>query len=152
AEDRALNKPITRKALESGSLPSFSGSPVSVAAWLDDGEHYLQTREGRLCKVHARTGRAQPFHDPEKLAGALASLPGIGKETADDLARQTTFRMNPQRTGALFDHDNDLYFATFDGSKAVRLTKTPAPEELTSFSPDGQFVAFVRDHNLYVVD
>jgi dipeptidyl-peptidase-4 len=45
-----------------------------------------------------------------------------------------------------------LYFATFDGTRAVRLTSTPGQEELTSFSPNGEFVAFVRDNNLYVVD
>ena len=60
--------------------------------------------------------------------------------------------MNPQRTGALFEHENDLYYCNLDGTKPVRLTKTPGREELVSFSPNGQLVAFVRDHNLYVVD
>src|SRR5262249_3506110 len=70
--------------------------------------------------------------------------------------------------------ENDLYFATlvlWEGeapaepckkgsagaspsrlSKAVRLTKSPGAKELVSFSPNGEFVAFVRDNNLFVVD
>ncbi|MHC4326369.1 MAG: beta-propeller domain-containing protein, partial [Planctomycetota bacterium] len=49
-------------------------------------------------------------------------------------------------------HENDLYYCTLDGKKAVRLTSSPGREELSSFDPNGKFVAFVRDKNLYVVD
>src|SRR5262249_45579838 len=47
AEDRKLNKPITYEAVYGGgSGPglSFAGSPASGQTWLDDGEHYVQTR------------------------------------------------------------------------------------------------------------
>ena len=52
----------------------------------------------------------------------------------------------------LFEHDDDLYYARFDGTPAVRLTRSPGEKELATFSPDGRFVAFVRAGNLYVVD
>jgi dipeptidyl aminopeptidase/acylaminoacyl peptidase len=132
--------------------PNFAGSPVSGITWLEDGEHFLQVKDGRLYKVHARSGRAQPFHDPDKLAAGLGSLPTIPRATARMLAGGTSFHMNPQRTGALFEHDNDIYYCNFDGTHAVRLTRTPGAEELPEFSPDGRFVSFVRDNNLYVVD
>jgi dipeptidyl-peptidase-4 len=152
-EERKPKKPITfNEVYGSGPRPNLNGSPISVQAWLDDGEHFLQVRAGRLYKVEALTGRLQPFHDPVKMAQGLASLPTIGKGTARELARSTTFHMNSQRTGALFEYEDDLYYARFDGTQAVRLTKTPGKKELASFSPDGRLVAFVRDHNLYVVD
>src|SRR5262249_43146493 len=111
-----------------------------------------QVKEGRLLKVHALTGRSQPFYDPEKLAQGLASLPAIGKEAAASLARSPALRMNPQRTGALFERGGDLYYCNLDGTQPTRLTKSPGNKELASFSPNGEFVAFVRDNNLYVVD
>jgi len=156
-EDRKRNRVITLETLLAKEPLNLSGNavggnPVARLTWLDDGEHYLQVRQGRLYKVHARSGRSAPFHDPAKMAQGLRSLASLDKDDADSLARQTSFRMNPERSGALFEHDGDLYFATFDGSTAVRLTKTPGEEELASFSPDGRFVAFVRDYNLYVVD
>jgi dipeptidyl aminopeptidase/acylaminoacyl peptidase len=168
-EERTMNKPVSYEAVYGGGRPlSFEGSPVTGLIWLDDDEHFLQVKEGRLYKVRALTGRAEPFHDPEKMARALSALPTISKQNAETLARgvtpmagfgrrrggggQPVFHMNPQRTGALFEVANDLYYCPFDGGKAVRLTKTPAREELVTFSPNGQFVAFVRDHNLYVVD
>jgi dipeptidyl aminopeptidase/acylaminoacyl peptidase len=162
-EDRQTGKPLTFDAVYGHGRPlDFNGSPVGESrgrfgrggglTWLDDGEHFLQTKDGRLYKVHARTGRPQPFFDPDLLAKAFGALPAVGRERARALVRRPGQNMNPQRTGALFEHDNDLYFATFDGKKAVRLTKTPGREEVASFSPDGRFVAFVRGNNLYVVD
>ena len=146
-EDRKHDLPIT-----SASLPNFNGSPISGLTWLDDGLHYLQVKDGRLTKVQALTGRSQPFIDQNKLMASLAALPTIPKATAEGLARSPSPHFNPQRTGILFEHGNDLYFAPLDGSKAVRLTRSPGRKELISFSPDGQFVAFVRDGNLFVVD
>jgi dipeptidyl-peptidase-4 len=167
-EDRTTTKLLTYDAVYgSGSPPNLSGSPVTGLIWLDDGEHYLQIKDERLCKVHALTGRSQPYYDPAKLAQGLASLPTIDKDTAQALASDSSPRgvrprrgahtegelhLNPQRTGALFEHENDLYYCNLDGTKPVRLTKTPGRKELVSFSPNGEFVAYVRDHNLYVVD
>ena len=87
------------------------------------GEHFLQVKEGRLRKVHALTGRSEPFHDPARLAKGLAKLPTLGKYAAGTMADSNFFTMNPQRTGSLFEYDNDLYFCKFDGTGAVRLTR-----------------------------
>src|SRR5262249_55090022 len=102
---------------------------------------------------------------PEKVAKALSALPTLDKGEIQRLTRPATAApagrrgggtssrtVNPQRTGFLFEHETDLYYCSYDGTKAVRLTHTPGAKELVSFSPDGQFVAFVREHNLCVVD
>lgn len=152
ADARAARKRVTFEAAYGGAEPlSFSGSPVS-ATWLDDGRHWLQARDGRLMKVDAATGRSEPFFDPDKVVAALTKLPGFGKAAAQTLVSSTSLDMNPQKTGALFEHENDLYFASLDGQRAVRLTHTPDEKELTTFSPDGQFVAYVRGRTLYAVD
>jgi dipeptidyl-peptidase 4 len=151
-EDREPLRPITfEDVYEGGRGPNFGGSPVGGIRWIDS-EHFLQVKEGRLRTVHAATGRSEPFHDPAKMAAALAKLPTIDRRTADSLARRTSFTMDSKRTAALFEHKGDLYYATFDGSKAARLTSDPRRAELASFSPDGKFVAFVRENDLWVVD
>jgi dipeptidyl aminopeptidase/acylaminoacyl peptidase len=152
-EDRGKDKPFSEAMyLGNERMPNFFGSPVSIVGWLDDGEHFLQIKEGKLWKVQAASGRCTPFHDPGKLAAALAKLPTIGKDKAGGMASAPYLEMNPQKTGALFRTGDDLYFATLDGTKAVRLTKSPGHKELVSFSPNGEFVSFVRDNNLFVVD
>jgi len=148
-----VKKPITfAEMYESDRPPNFSGSPVGISGWLDDGEHFLQNKDGKLRKVNASTGRSEVFFDPEPMARALGELPTIGAEKARGLADGAVWALNKSRTAAFFTVDNDLYYARADGSKACRLTSTPQAEELASFSPDGEFVAFVRTNNLFVVD
>ena len=60
--------------------------------------------------------------------------------------------MNALRTALVFDLDQDLYHYDFSSHRVRRLTASPEREEEVSFSPDGQLVAFVRDHDLFVVD
>src|SRR5262249_43126386 len=82
---------------------------------------------------------------PGRFPGGRQSRAPMGRPAAP-------FVLNPQRTAAVFEHANDLYYCNLDGTGAVRLTRTPGREEVVSFSPDGKFVAFVREQNLYVVD
>ena len=142
--------PITFELLDGRDAPDFGGRPSSVR-WLD-GEHFLQDRDGRPMRVEAATGESEPYLDPGPIAGALASLPTVGPEDADRLARRAISDPDPTKTGALVEHGEDLYYVTLDGSKALRLTSAPGEEELAEFSPDGRFVAFVRANDLFVVD
>ncbi|WP_165220855.1 DPP IV N-terminal domain-containing protein [Aquisphaera insulae] len=158
-EKRKRNQPITfemsRGTRGAGTL---SGSPVSVT-WLDR-THWLQYRDGRQHVVEASTGRSRPFVDDAALVTSLMKLPGIDEETARGIARGTSvdagrnpsFDMDSGHRGFLFEHKDDLYYATLDGKTAVRLTDQPGKEEYAEFSPDGRSVAFIRGFDLYVVD
>ena len=155
AEERKLDKPITYEAVYGGGFGrglSFSGSPAIGQTWLPSGEHYLQQRDGQLSKVEARTGKLTPYYDPAPLARGLAKLSFFSNQAAQQLARGAWQRLSPQRDAALFTHENDLYYCKLDGSGAARLTRTPAAEELATFSPDGKLVAFVQANNLFVVE
>ncbi|MBA7481432.1 Tol-Pal system protein TolB [subsurface metagenome] len=152
-EKRQFNKPITFETIyDPNEKVSFRGSPVSGLTWLEDGEHYLQVREGMQYKVHAESGSSVLFFDPNELAKGLRSLPTMDEKTADSISKRTRLKMNPDRSAVLIDHENDLYYCSLNGKTAVRLTSNPGQEELSSFDPNGKFVAFVRDKNLYVVD
>lgn len=145
-------KPITFEALYGKEAVNFSGSPTSVLRWLEDGEHFLQYKDGDLCRVHAVSGRTAIVYSAETLAQSLEKLDGIGSDNAKRLAEQARQRLDPRGTAALLAHRNDVYYATLDGATACRLTDSPAAEELMTFSPDGRRVAFVRENDLYVVD
>jgi dipeptidyl-peptidase-4 len=106
----------------------------------------------RLWATTAVTGSRRRFLDPTKLAKALASLPGINIKTADELASDTSLQLNPAADGALFNHQDRLYFAKLDGSSAKRLAEAPAQREETAFSPNGNWVSFTEKGNLHVIN
>jgi dipeptidyl aminopeptidase/acylaminoacyl peptidase len=145
-------KPITFEVLYGGRRPSLGGSPAGGFRWLDEGEHYLQRKDGQFCKVHAPTGRCEPFSDPAPLAAALEKLDAIDENDAKRLAGRARGQTDRAVEAALIRHHNDLYYATLDGKTAKRLTDSPGVDELATFSPDGRRVAFVRQYDLYVVD
>ena len=68
----------------------FAGAP----RWLD-GEHWLAVRDGRLMKVHAATGRSQPFVDAKALAKGLSRLSSLDPSTVRSIAGRTSFDMDP---------------------------------------------------------
>jgi dipeptidyl aminopeptidase/acylaminoacyl peptidase len=148
-EDAGPPRPI---AMQGGGGRGRGGFGFGGQARWIDGEHWLQPREGRLLRFDARTGRSQPFVDPVVLEKGLARLPSLGKDDVPSIARGTSFDMDPARRGFLFEHDEDLYYATFEGTTAVRLTGQPGREQWPQFSPDGKHVAYVRDYDLYAVD
>ena len=134
----------------------FDGDPPQGLVWLDDDRYLERTdRSGAdapLFSVDARTGQREPFFDAALMEAALAAFPGIGADAARDVSRRRSHLMNPGRTALLFELTNDLYHYDVDSGRVSRLTRSPEPEEHLSFSPDGRFVAFIRDHDLHLVD
>src|SRR5262249_38351462 len=49
AEDRPKDRPLDlAAAFGPGQPPNFNGNPVGGITWLDDGEHFLQNKSGKL--------------------------------------------------------------------------------------------------------
>lgn len=148
-EDREAKKPITYEALNSRNRPNLGGSPMRSVEWRDD-EHYIVSRGRDRWLVEAATGRyieTVTGEDRSAIDAAIETLPGIDARTAGRV------RVSSRSGGVgLFTHSDDLYAVALDGSWARRLTSAPGEEELASLSPDGQYAAFVRAHDLYTVE
>jgi dipeptidyl-peptidase 4 len=135
--------------------PGF-GSPY---VWLSNTE-YMRVKESRtpdglradIVRVDAATGAETPLFDSAALATALAAVPGITADEAEKLSRQRSYVLNAARTALLVTAADDLFYWPFGAARVVRLTSSAGLEDEVTFSPDGRLVAFVRQHNLYVVD
>ncbi len=57
----------------------------------------------------------------------------------------------PDESGVIFRSYGDLWYYNIVQKKMTRLTASPSDETQETVSPNSQFVAFVRDHDLYVV-
>ncbi|HEV3384076.1 MAG TPA: DPP IV N-terminal domain-containing protein, partial [Gemmata sp.] len=152
-ENRITNRPINDELVfgVGSTIGALQRTPATPLAWLD-GEHFLQGKDGKLWKADARTGKAESFADPEAIKKSLEAIKEVNAATAEKLSKGTAFRMNPDRTGFLFDIGFDLGLAYFDGRPAVRLTKAGSGSRFVTFAPDGKSIAFVRGSNLFAVN
>jgi dipeptidyl-peptidase-4 len=152
---QSSRKALTLSAIYDPQTRVAFGGVAPQVQWLD-GDSYLMARRqaGGLTwqKVNAATGQASPLFDAAAMESALAALPGVARGDAVEAARSASMAFNPARSGALVTLNTDLYFYDFGTSRAVRLTSQAGDEEVATFSPNGQIVAFVRAHNLYAVD
>jgi dipeptidyl-peptidase-4 len=137
---------------------NFSGTPAPAFAWIDGG-HYAWPRpdaseSGTVdwLKVDAATGATMPLFDAARAEAALAALPGVAAADARRGVRSRDLVFDAGYTRAVLTLNDDLYLFVFATGRAARLTATAGEEEEPEFSPDGSKVAFVRAHNLFVVD
>jgi dipeptidyl-peptidase 4 len=133
----------------------FSGSPATNVTWIDGDTYVLRRRADRgvqWLKVDATSGRTTPLFDPGRMEGALASLPGVTRADASQASHSGDLIFNPTNSAAIVTIGDDLYFYEFSSGAATRLTRVAGDEEEATFSPDGRLIAFIRRHNLFVVD
>jgi dipeptidyl aminopeptidase/acylaminoacyl peptidase len=153
SEDPSPKRTPTLESIYLGDEPvSFSGPAIPKPRWTPDGKSLIQKRGDRMWRVEATTGRASPLADADAMASTLSTLDEIESDEARKIADRLKGSFDPDFEGLLFEHDDDLFYAALDGSRAVRLTRGEGSEEVATFSPDGRQVAFVRDHDLWVVD
>jgi dipeptidyl-peptidase-4 len=134
---------------------AFSGVSEGDITWLDPATYVVARQSGsgyEWLKVDALSGRTSPLFDADRMEAALASMPGVTRAEAGLVARSNNLTFNPARTGVLVTIADDLYFYDATAARASRLTAATGVEEEATFSPDGKLVAFVRAHNLHVVD
>ncbi len=149
AQQRALT---IADLYDPGRRISFSGRVPGGLTWLDD-RHYVERHAGGPpMRVEATTGERAPLVDLGPLEAAIETLPGVAADEAGRVARRAGHVFNHDYSALVFTLADDLYHYDIEAERIARLTESPAAETEVSFSPDGRFVAFVRDGNLAVTD
>jgi len=144
----AQKKKLTYQQVYQRGEPRLLGSLPRIEGWLDD-HHYLLVKSDpedktktRLVKVDAATGEESTFLDYQALNEKLPE----GFDIQKSAARTDDFG------SFLFERKGDLYCFFPQTGMFKRLTATHAPEKNPKFSPNGKYVAYTRDHNLYVIE
>jgi len=118
-----------------------------IRAWLDS-EHYLYSERDdneeitKLYKVNAKSGKKTVFIDYDQ----------IQKTFPAGLKASQNSGFTDDYTGLLYSFENDLYYYSLESKRLKRLTATPGEEKNPRFSPDGRYIAFTRNHNLYLLN
>jgi dipeptidyl-peptidase-4 len=135
---------------------SFAGSPQSGFTWLDDKTFaWPRTEEGKVVEqavIETETGKKRVLFNADKLEAAAKKIAGVSSDDASGFAKQRNWNFSPNKKSVLLTIGNDVYLYAFDGDSMTRLTSSPGEKEEVTFSPDGRFVSFVHDNNIYAVD
>jgi dipeptidyl-peptidase 4 len=129
-----------------GDVPSF--------VWLENGHAILQDQQlppGKQTfeELDPATGKSRVIVDMPR---ALASLKSIDSAVKVERTLPWPETFDRQGRQALYLFDGDIFLLSLDKSEFQRLTQTAEQEKNVEFSPDGHFVSFVRNNNIYVYD
>ncbi len=102
-----------------------------------------ETRQWRMLVDSLQVGSSAEISEAEKMQRERARIGGTKGVVAYD--------WSPNSKSILVPLDGDIFVADLDG-KTTRLTNTKAGELDATMSPKGNFVSFVRDQNLIVLD
>jgi len=143
--------------------PSLAGPVARGVSLSPDGElvAFLRSREDDVDVLDlwaAPTGEGEPF----KLIDARALVPDAGELSEAEKARRERMRISQrgvveyswdqQGRYILAPLEGDIFLAEREGGAVRRLTGTEADEIDAKVSPRGNFVSFVRDQDLVVLE
>ncbi|MGA3049063.1 MAG: alpha/beta fold hydrolase [Terracidiphilus sp.] len=143
-------KPLTVDAIY-GHGPLI-GHPPEGLAWSPDSKHLTYMDGGELMDMDPATGKAHVLVSRAKL-GALSGATGseIDRDHRDRY-KMPGYLWAPDSTHLLFDANGRLWMYDLHNGTGVQIGFTgTASGDDPKFSPNGEFVSFVRDHGLSMV-
>ncbi len=153
----APTKPLTIEAIyQPGGL---GGRGPEFAEWSPDGTKlsFVQRDEngekGELWYVDVATGEKKVLVSTAKLASLAPDVNRVKNEREKErLTRYhvAAYLWAPDSKHLIFDSQGQLWLYDLGTETAVQFTSAPDPSGDPKFSPDGNHVAYVRKHNLYV--
>ena len=131
---------------------SLIGDVPSGIAWSPDGKHLTYIDGGELIDLDPGSGKPRILLSRAKM-NALGE-PGGTEQDRDHRERygMPSYRWSPDGEHLLFDVNGRLWFYDLKTGTGVEVAFTDmASGDDPKFSPNGEFLSFVRDHNLSVV-
>jgi dipeptidyl-peptidase-4 len=139
-----IEHPITVDEIFAHEDPA--GSPPEAIQWAPDGGRVtFLSSEGDLMQVSPTAGAVATLVNHTKLS-ALGSA-----RTNQNDDRPSTYQWAPDSKHILFDSLGQLFLYTLDNGTAIDIASTgTGGGDDPKFSPNGQFLAYIRAHNLYL--
>lgn len=137
----------------------ITGRPPEAVQWSPDGTKltYVQRDDsgehGQLWYVDAASGEKKVLVSEGKLAGLAPDATKIKDEREKERVTRyhvAAYVWSPDSKYLLFDSSGQLWVYSLENGVAVQFTSAPDPSEDPKFSPDGNHIAYLRRHNLYV--
>ncbi len=139
------------------SAPSLSGETLRGVEWTPDAKHLSYFRSAGdgmdLVVIDAATGQSRVLVSAEKLASLMprpkkqvAQRTGFGRATA------ARYLWSPDGKSLLFVGGGRLVLFNTETAAAKNLVSGEQEIGDPKFSPDGQWVSYIRDYNIWAVN
>ncbi len=126
---------------------SPDGKKLTFVARDNAGEH------GQLWYVDTASGEKKVLVSEAKLASLAPDANKIKDEREKERVTRyhvAAYVWSPDSKSLLFDSSGQLWMYNLENGVAVQFTSSPDASQDPKFSPDGNHVAYLRKHNLYV--
>jgi len=136
------------------SDPPLAGSSVERVRWTADGSRVavLENSGGSGKDAILTLAVVDPETGTRTLRVTGADLPSFGTGESSFAPSLRDFEWAPDGKSLLLSGGGELFLFSVSQKATRRLTESAATEEDAQFSPDGRFLAFVRDHDLYALE
>ncbi len=157
AQTSTGTKPLTIEAIYAPG--GLAGRGPETFAWSPDGlkltflERNDAGEQGELEYLDAATGEKKVLVTAAKLASLAPDYNKVKDEREKErLTRYhvAAYSWAPDSKHLLFDSQGQLWLYDLGTNTAVQFTSAADPSGDPKYSPDGNHVAYVRKHNLYV--
>ena len=145
----AQKKPVTIEAI-TATRTVIKPGPVQ---WAPDGKRFAYEQDKEIWIYDAPSGTKRQlvsFRDLE--AKAVKVLSPEAFDWQNRRISEQSFRWSGSGKEMLASAGGDLFLVHIDSGKWDQLTATPDAERDPKLSPDGRFVSFRRDHDLYCLE
>jgi dipeptidyl-peptidase-4 len=152
-------QPLTIEAIFADG--GITGRAPEAVKWSPDGTKvsYVQRDDsgerGALYYIDLATGKPAVLVSAEKLSSLAPSSSSIKDERQKEAMQRysiAAYHWSPDSKHLLFDSLGQLWLYSLDTGTAVQVTTSADAVSDPKFSPDGERVAYVRKHDLYVRD
>jgi dipeptidyl-peptidase 4 len=147
---QAAPTPLTVEAIYGGD--PLTGTPPVGLAWSPDGKQLSWLEDGELHAFETASGKRSVLVSHAKLI-ALAGNEGSEQDRDHrERYKMASYWWSPGGKHLLFDYGGRLWLFDIKSGTAVEMGFTGAASgDNPSFSPNGETIAFVRDHGLWIV-
>ena len=147
----AQNKQITLEDI--WQKGTFTPNGITSIQSMKDGEHYTVLTRTSIDQYSYKTGekvKAACLFEQPSMRNKAKPLPPIEEYEFDANEQQILLSSGFE---PIYRHSgvSDYYVYNIADKSFTKITQN-GKQRLTTFSPDGKYVAFVRDNNLFVMD
>ncbi len=146
----APTHPWTVKEIFGGE--SLTGDAPEGISWSPDGTRATYIADnGDVMQIQVSDGKLKKLIDHSKIGSLLSA--NISEKDRDHRARydEPDYIWSPDSQHLLFDTNGELWFYSLQSGTGVQVgnTKMQSGDD-PKFSPNGQYISYLRDHNLYL--